>query len=330
MFSKTMSRVNSLSTSVTYAQSNLIMIIPPGQEMSAFSKLFIAFDETVWYTLGALMLFVVLITLILTKCHGADAGGRRRDVRDFVLGRENRTPFLNIVSIMVGVPWHRVPKRNFSRCLLTMFLLMWLIIRSLYQAVLYKNLQTTQRNLPVQSINESLELDFVYFMLISTEDNIIYLPDVYNRRIIVTRNESESVIAKRFTDPNTRAAFLGGEDIVKYSNKMNLYGYKTLICPEPLMLRQFGIFYPKNSYLKSLFDIELLRLVDAGLIDYWRRNLTESSDEKNSNSPQKITFLHLLSAFELLSVGIVVSLTIFLIELLSLKVEIVSKLFMEV
>jgi hypothetical protein len=295
------------------------MIIPPGREMSAFSKLFTAFDETLWCALCALMLFVVFITLILTKCHSG--GRRRRDVRDFVLGKENRTPFLNIVSIMVGVPWHSVPKRNFSRWLLTMFLVMWLIIRSLYQAVLYKNLQATERKLPVQSINESLELSFVYFMLISTQDNIIYLPDVYNRRIIVTRNESEIVIARKFTDPDTKAAFLGGEDIVKYSNKMNLYGYKALICPEPLMLRQYGIFYPKNSYLKSLFDIELLKLVDAGLIDYWRQNLTEMRREKVSKFPQKLTLIHLLSAFELLFVGVLIAFTFFLIELLSLKVK---------
>lgn len=326
MFSKTIVRVTKLSTSVTYAQSNLVMIVPPGKEKSAFHKLFTAFDETLWYTLSGLMLVVVFIILILTKCQ------RRRDVRDFVLGRENRNPFLNIVNVTVGLgfAWHQLPKRNFSRWILTMFLLMWLIIRSLYQAVLYKNLQATERNLPVQSIKESLELDFVYFMLLSTKDNIVYLPEVYDRRVIVTKNQSNSIIAETFFDPNAKAAFLGGEDVIKYANKMNLYGNvkKVEICPESFMLRQFSIFYPQNSYLKTLFDVELLRLVDAGLIDYWKKNVIESIPEKISKVPRKITILHLLSAFELLSVGIGIALITFIVELISLRVDRVRKLFM--
>lgn len=315
MFSKTERRVKLLSTSITYAQSNLIMIIPPGRQRSAFSKLFTAFDRILWYTLSGVTSFILIITLIITKRQR-----RRRAVRDFILGRDNRTPVLNIVNTIVGLPMHRTPTRNFSRFLYTMFLLMWLIFRSLYQAVLYKNLQSADYRSPVQSLNESLAQDFVYFMVTSTQENIIYLPEVYNRRIIVSRNQSDDIISKRLTDPNTRAAFLADVDIVKYSNKIRYYGDKTaVICREPLLMRQLGIYYQHNSRLASLFNDMLLRLVDAGLIDYWREQLLGTTPGKVINEPRKLTIVHLLSAFELLGVCTAASTVVFVVELCSLK-----------
>lgn len=327
MFSKTQRRVNLLSTSVSYAQSNLILVIPPGHQRPTFSKLFTAFDRILWYTLSGIISFVLVITLIITRRQQ-----HRRVVRDFILGKANRTPILNIVNTIVGLPWHRAPRRNFSRFLYTMFLLMWLIFRSLYQAVLYKNLQSADIRLPIQTVNESLAQNFIYFMVTSTAENIIYLPEIYNRRIIVSLNDSDDIISKKLTDPNTRAAFLAGEDIVKYANKKRLYGERTtvVICREPLLMRQFGLYYQHNSRLTSLFDNTLLRLVDAGLIDYWRKQLLETIPEKNViNEPTKLTISHLLSAFELLGFGMAISTVIFVIELCSLKWRRAREIFSE-
>lgn len=319
MFSKTPRRAQLLSTSVTYAQSSLVMIVPPGHQHSEFAKLFTAFDEILWYTLSAITLCLLLITLIITKHHRLR---HHRSIRDFVLGSENRTPVLNIVNTIVGLPWHAVPRRNFSRFLYTMLMLMWLIFRSLYQAVLYKNLQSSSGyDPPVQTLNESLSQDFIYFMLTSTQENIVHLPELYSRAIIVSRKESDDVIRMSLTDPDTKAAYLAAEDIVKYANKVHLYGETTtlVICPEPLFVRQYGIYYQHNSFLASLFDDTLLRLVDSGLIGYWRKRMLETAAEKVVNEPKKLTFEHLVSAFDLLFVCLGLSTVVFVIEFCSVR-----------
>lgn len=290
------------------------MIVPPGRQRSAFAKLLTAFDETLWYTLGAITLCLLVITLIITKC-------RRRVVRDFILGKLNRTPVLNIVNIVVGLPWHAAPSRNFSRFLFTMLMLMWINFRALYQAVLVSSLQTAEFYSPIQTLNESLSQDFVYFMLTSTQENIIHLPEVFARRIVVSRNDTDDILRRRLTDPDTKAAYLAGEDIMKYANKIHLYGAETtsVICREPLLVRQFAIYYPHNSFLASMFDDTLLRLVDAGLIDYWQRRMLETTTtpEKAINEPKKLTVVHLLSALELLAGCLIVSTVVFVIELCS-------------
>lgn len=305
--------------SLSYAQSPLIMVVPPGIEFSSFAKLLIAFEEPVWYVIYTMMLVVIVITT-LVKCQPSR-------VQNFVFGKHNRTPFLNIFTIIVGLPMHRPPGRNFSRWLNMMFVLMWLIIRSLYQAVLYKNLQSTERNLPVQSVEETLRLGFTYYMISPTQDNIKYLPELYNRRIVLPRNESFEIML-RFNDPTLKAAFLGAFDTVRYSNKVKLYGFALNVCREPLLIRQYGIVFPKGSFLVPSIDEKLTLLMDNGLINYWLSEHTDTAKEQLPvREPLKLTLNHLLSAFQVLYSGVVLAFIAFAVELLSVRVELLTKLF---
>lgn len=308
-----------MSTSMTYAQSPLIMVVPPGPEFSSFSKLLSPFDDSVWYIVNAMMLVVIFVTFIL-KCQSTR-------VQDFVFGHKNRVPFLNIVNVIVGLPTHRNPGRNFSRWMLMMFIIMWLIFRSLYQAVLFKNLQSTERNLPVQTIEESLNKGFVYYMIAPTQENIVNLPEVFSRRIVVPRNESLEIMMK-FNDPTLKAAFLGALDTAHHANKVKLYGFPLNVCPEPLLLRQYGIVFPKDSFLVSSFDEKLIILVENGLIEYWLSEQTEKINYKSMvREPMKLSLNHLVSAYQVLWFGISLAFIAYIVELISLKIKCLRKLF---
>jgi hypothetical protein len=302
-----------VSMSFSYSQSSLVLVVPPGREVSSFRKLLNPFDGSVWQILLVVMTFVFVVTIVLKKSS--------RRVQDFVFGKQNRTPFLNIINVITGCPMHKMPDRNFSRWILTMFVIMWLVIRSLYVAVLYKELQSTERQLPVQTIQESLNLGFVYYMLASTQDNIKYLPELYSRRVVVSRLEAMRVMPQ-LNDPLTRAGFLGGINAILYSNLVNLYGFKLTICPEPLMLRQYAVVYPKDFYLIPRIDELLIVLVENGLIDYWMSEHTESIRRPASvREPMKLTLSHLLSAYQLTLLGMALASVVFVGELLSMKIK---------
>lgn len=296
------------------------MIVPPGPERSSFKKLLNPFDDSVWYVLNGMMLIVIVVTSIL-KCQS-------RRVQDFVFGKKNRTPFMNVVNIIVGLPMHKPPGRNFSRWILTMFVIMWLILRSLYQAVLYKNLQSTERNLPVQTIEESLRLGFMYYMISPTQENVKYLPEVYDRKVVVSRNESLDVV-KRLNDPSIKAAFLGALDTARYANKVKLYGFNLNVCNEPLMLRQYGIVFPKGSFLVSSFDEELIILMETGLIGYWMSEHTEpiKSHLPHAQEPIKLTLNHLLSAYQVLLFGVGLASIALTTELVSMRMKCLRNFF---
>ena len=303
---------------MTYAQSPLILIVPPGQERSQFSKLLNPFDDTVWKVFSCIIVFTIAFISIL-KC-------RSRGIQDFVFGKRNRTPLLNAMGVIVGLPIHNSPGRNFSRWFFMMFVLMMLILRSLYQSSLYKDLQSTERNLPVQTVDESLRLGFMYYMISPTQENVKYLPEVYDRRIVVSRKESFDLV-KKFNDPSLRFAFLAALDTVRYSNKVNLYGIYINICKEPLMQRQYGIVFPKSSFLASSFDGKLITLMETGLIDYWRSTQTEHVEQYQlqTQKPMKLTLNHLLSAYQVLLCGMSLATFVMIIELISVKFKILGK-----
>lgn len=320
MFSKTIARSEAFTSSMTYAQSPLIMVVPPGQEKSSFSKLLNTFDAFVWQLFGMIIIFIIVFILIL-KC-------QRRRIQDFIFGRRNRTPLLNVMNVIVGLPFPNGPSRNFSRWILMMFILMLLVLRSLYQSSLYKDLQSTERNLPVKSVEESLRLGFMYYMISPTQENIKYLPEVYDRRIVVSRKASFDLV-KKFNDPSLKAAFLAALDTVLHSNKINLYGIRLNICEEALMQRQYGIFFPKGSFLDSSFNDKLIMLMETGLIDHWRSQHTEGLQDFQPHpvEPKKLTLNHLLGAYQILLCGVSLASFIMLMELVSIKTKCLAKFF---
>lgn len=100
------------------------------------------------------------------------------EVKDFVFGRKVRSPRLNLLISIMGGCQKVLPKRNFGRYLLMLFLLWSLIFRSCYQGKLYKFLQSEGRKPEVKTFEELIEKDFVihemmrYSFEVGTTDQI--------------------------------------------------------------------------------------------------------------------------------------------------------------
>lgn len=72
----------------------MLFAIPPGKRYSSLEKLFFPFNITVWmYILGTfLAMAVIIVTLKLIS----------KSKRDFVIGRNNDAPFLNLFATCLG------------------------------------------------------------------------------------------------------------------------------------------------------------------------------------------------------------------------------------
>lgn len=263
--------------------------------------------------MGCMMLFIIVVTISL-KCLSPT-------VQDIVFGDKSRTPLLNIVKIVVGMQMSKLPRKNFARVILTLFIILWLVLRSLYISVLYTDLQENKRMQPVQTVDESLRLGFRYFMITPTQENIKYLPELYERRVVVSRLDSIRIL-KKFNDLDIKSAFLGALDTVRYSNKMRLYGIYAYICKQPLLMRQYGVVFPKGSFLASSFDDLLIILVENGLIDHWMTELTDiNSPSHLPIQPMTLTLYHLTSSFQLLAFGFCVASWAFIVEMMWKKIR---------
>jgi hypothetical protein len=135
---------------------NLVWVIPPGRHYTSFEKLLQPFDLYVWICY-LLIFHAAIIAIFILK-------GRPKIVRNFILGRDVRTPILNLIAISFGVTAFKVPGRNFARTLLMIYILYMLVMRTAYQGALFKSLQMDLHKPVPKSILEMIDKDFEFYI----------------------------------------------------------------------------------------------------------------------------------------------------------------------
>lgn len=164
------------SQHMSFTQSHysipLIIMIPNGEPLTAFEKLFRPFQNVVWIFLGITFGSGVLVIAII-NC-------QQKKVRDFIVGKGIQTPYLNMIIVFVGGSQHALPKRNFARSLLMIFTLFCLVQRSIYQSSLFLFIQSDGRHPEVATIDEMIDKKFDFYIRETLEHNIKHM-QFYNR-----------------------------------------------------------------------------------------------------------------------------------------------------
>jgi hypothetical protein len=146
--------------------------VPAGEPYTQLEKMFLMFDKETWICIGVTLLLAVVVIQVINFMS--------IQVQKFVFGRDIRTPTLNIASIFLNGAQHRVPGRNFARFLLMMFIIWSLIIRTCYQSILYKDLQTDLRKPRMHSVEDLNEHKFTLLHYQGADDH----DEVLNKRYL--------------------------------------------------------------------------------------------------------------------------------------------------
>jgi hypothetical protein len=127
--------------------------VPPGVPLTDLERMFAAFDDETWVGIGLTFALAVIVIQIVNRMS--------RIVKDFVFGRNIRSPMLNLLDIFINGGQNRSPGRNFSRFILMLFVIWSLIFRTCYQSKMFENLNSDMRRKQVDSIEELLEKNFI-------------------------------------------------------------------------------------------------------------------------------------------------------------------------
>jgi len=149
-------RLELIESSSAYFSDQVAFIVPPGNEFSSFEKLAYPFKFSLWALIFLYFLVGVVVIFIV--------GLRSTPVRFFVFGTNVNYPYLNMIIAFIGGTQHKLPKRNFARFLLMIFLMYSIVMRTLYQGAYYRLLQTNKRHKEVQTIDEMIEKDFTFYI----------------------------------------------------------------------------------------------------------------------------------------------------------------------
>lgn len=105
---------------------------------------------------------------------------------------------------------------------------------------------------------------------------------------------------------------------VLYFNQLNHGHYTYKILQEVIETIPIGNYFRKNSFLVEVFNDQLSALMSAGLVSYWTDKFFRPpylrAKETNSG-PKQMTLETLFGAFQLIVMGLLISFSVFLIEL---------------
>lgn len=141
--------------------SDFGFFIPPGQPYSQFEKLFMMFDEDAWLAIAVTLLGGFLILQVLSNLPS-------RAAHDLVFGEKVRTANMNYIGVIMGIGQTVLPKANFARFLLMMFIILCLVLRTCHQSMLYSLLQMDLRHSELKTIEEAIERNFTFYLDLPT------------------------------------------------------------------------------------------------------------------------------------------------------------------
>jgi hypothetical protein len=311
MYTITLLRSQFMSNSEFYYSVPFVIVVPKGKAFTAFEKLFRPFHLYVWMLLiTTFIIAIVVITMIKLK--------QSNIARIFVLGVDNNSPYLNILISFVGGSLYKLPKNNFARTLLMMFILFSIVKRTLYQAALFQQIQSDVHDKEIQSIDELVEKNFKVYMLASSLE---HTENMRFRHLRVVRNASiVQQMLEKTIDPNFKGAVTKSLEQVAYFNKVNRANFTLTVCKEYLFTFQYGIYFQKNSFLTKHFNEKISLFKSSGLIDFWASSFIDSkyiNYKSHDKSPKQLKMEQMMGGFELLLIGLILSIFIFVCEILA-------------
>lgn len=141
----------------TFTEFSYGIVIPHGELYTSLEKLFLPFDLETWILIIIFIVAGILVIEVIRKTS--------RTIQNFVFGRNNYTPKMNLLRVFYGMSLITSPSRNFARYMLMMFILFCLIMRTAYQGKMFQFLQKDMRKPEVKSIEEMIENNFTFFVL---------------------------------------------------------------------------------------------------------------------------------------------------------------------
>jgi hypothetical protein len=302
------SRTKHLDASVPYQVMALVWLIPPGRIFSPLEKLLQPFDGLVWIFI-AIILFVGIFVILIINWW-------LKQFKPFVFGQNVNKPLLNMIIAILGAQQQILPKRNFARFILMIFLIFCLVIRNAYQGALYQFLQSDGTHKEVQSVEEMIQKDFTFYAVEYSTFDLLNgsNPEVFKR---TKKVKTENFLLEHELTGDEKVAGLKTIKSIMTSSRENL---TLLYCKEPFMYLNIVFYLRKNSPFTNAINHKIDELLSAGIIQQFiRRNHYDAHAgnfaRKKEKRLRKLNIWQLLGAFYLLLFGELFAVMSFIYEI---------------
>lgn len=306
-------RAQVMDATFSYMSFPLMLAIPHGRPLSPLQRLFRPFRYLIWSLIGSNIMLAVLIIYAL-KFLGSS------QVVSFVFGSSNRIPFSNLWASLYGNVIHnKLPYRNFSRYLLSLWLLCTLVLRSAYTGQLFIMLQDGRALTPLKSFDEIVEQNYtVNTAPVLTELLSSTLGDASIVHFDGGKN-TMPMILKRIAHGSKEALTIIEPALLYFNYQQTTEDERVAILPQKLIMTPITMYMPKHSYLLWPINSIILYFIDVGIIDKFEKSYRSINQISESQEPVKLSLFLLLGIFSLYGALVVLCILIFFLELWTVR-----------
>lgn len=288
-----------------YFREKVVLTIPSGIPLNTFEKLLSPYARDTWA--------VLIITLAASLMLIGIAKRQRRQIRNFIFGKNTGNPYLNFIEVILFGSQVRLPKTNFSRTMLMYFILFCIVMRTLYQSGLFKFLQSDQRHPQVQTMDEIVEQKFEVFMHESFTELSKGLKIHPLRKYV--GNQTMLYFTLKTLNPYNRIATVGPLTDILYDNQKNYKNFTFKILPEILLAVPVAMYFPKNHFIVNEISSRINNIESAGLKNYFISKYLFVVKEDVSTPLVKLNLDHLSGGFVLYLGGCIFGIATLLLEI---------------
>lgn len=311
------------STSNTYYQSSIVLVVRRGIQFGPIEQLLKPFDNFTWFLNFLLYLSGTLAILIISRSKGW--------MRGHLMGRVSYAQFqTNFFAMTIGYTIKTVPRGIVVRIILTYWLLYSYFMRTAYQGAMFDSIRKNCETRFPKTI-EGLIKDKYEIITTSDKCSIPY-SIIFNRTKAVDVGYEEIFSVVQNSTAKVAALVLFDQlSYINYKSRNNSGGGTNLtFIPERLSYTHMLIFYPKHSFLRQLFNIELRKFRENGMIAAHTKHYANKKYNKydvNSGMKSVITGDRLLGIFSIFLGILAFATLVFAGEILADKFGLLSKFF---
>ncbi|XP_013104472.2 uncharacterized protein LOC106085019, partial [Stomoxys calcitrans] len=309
MYSK--DRADAMLASKSYISQRIVLAIPHGRLMVPFEPLIKPFRCITWLCFSlsfALAIWVIYSIRFLDKA----------ELTTLVYGHDNRTPFLNLLQTLAGgAIYGHIPKRNFARYILMMWLLYTVVLRTAYSGELFRILQHSHVRYTVTSLGQAVESNYTVYTFFSVVGVLKSLYPELKIRLVDEHNPLANILEK-LSDPNNEEKIALGisEYAIRWYNQKN-HPRRIKMLAQPLVTAPVVFFMPRHSYLAHPTGKWIADVLQSGLMKRMESSVLymTSRSSQSRGAAAALSFYLLSGVFFVYFLVLVFCSLIFLLEL---------------
>lgn len=286
-------------------------------KFNSFQVLYYPFQYQIWF------LIIISFVLVLFLAKWASLHGFAT------------IKMFSLIACTFGIPINDQPIYRHSLLVYIMWIWYTFIIRTLYSGLMYNFFTNDVYEALPRTINEAVNRSYTSVMNNFTfqdlQDITIFNPNFRTDLKFTILNTSNEFMALDYLENHSEGkafAILSQEFFISY---VNTYGKQNVfyLIPEPLLQQQLCLYLRKHSFLIQKFDRTILNLKAFGLLEHWKNYYfaDNSKSRRVIHEQNMIDQTDLWGIFSISAILYLVSVFIFLLEVLSVKIRMFKKLF---